>query len=139
MLIADIPLLFQGGHMYCMDCIKRASDVAIGEGKTQLQCLGQCDHNFNLATLEKALKPHAYAKWTKNIQVGELEKAKIEGLEQCPFCPFAAIMYSTPEENKVIKLIFDVLVWPKLCLFCFRSSPVRTRTAARKAAACATS
>ena len=87
--------------MYCLECIQRASDVAIGEGKTQLGCLGQCDHDFNLATLEKALKPHAFAKWTKNIQVGELEKAKIEGLEQCPFCPFAAIMYSTPQENKV--------------------------------------
>ena len=96
--------------MYCLECIQRASDVAIGEGKTQLGCLGQCDQDFSLATLEKALKPHAYAKWTKNIQLGELEKAKIEGLEQCPFCPFAAIMYSTPEENKVIKLTFDVCI-----------------------------
>ena len=126
--------------MYCLDCIQRASDVAIGEGKTQLRCLGQCDHDFNLATLEKALKPHAFAKWTKNIQVGELEKAKIEGLEQCPFCPFAAIMYSTPEENKVIKLNINVFsALAKLCLCCFRFSPARTQIVARRAAACATS
>ena len=97
----------QGGHMFCLECIQRASDVAIGEGKTQLQCLGQCDQDFSLATLEKALKPHVFAKWTKNIQVGEIEKARIDGLEQCPFCSFAVIMYSTPEENKVLDILID--------------------------------
>ena len=87
--------------MYCLECIQRGSEVAIGEGKTQLRCLGQCDQDFALSTLQLALKPHIFAKWTKKIQVDELEKAGIDGLEQCPFCPFATIMESTPEENKV--------------------------------------
>merc|ERR1712242_692970 len=35
-----------GGHLFCRDCVQRASEVAIGEGKHQLTCLGQCDEVF---------------------------------------------------------------------------------------------
>ena len=89
--------------MYCKECVQRGSEVAIGEGKTKLQCLGQCDKDFDLSILQKALKPNVFSKWLKRIQADELVKAGIEGLEQCPFCPFATIMDSTPEENKVGK------------------------------------
>merc|ERR1719381_179205 len=56
-----------GGHMYCKECVQRGSEVAIGEGKTQMKCLGQCDQDFELATLQKALKPNVFSKWLKKI------------------------------------------------------------------------
>ena len=81
--------------------VQRASEVAIGEGKHQLNCLGQCDEVFSLSILQKALKAATFSKWLSRIQLAELEKADIDGLEQCPFCNFANIMDTTPEENKV--------------------------------------
>jgi len=91
----------KGGHLFCKECIQRASVVAIGEGQTQLKCLGLCEEDFKLSTLQRALRPIIYAKWLKKIQLDQLEKAGVEGLEQCPFCPFATIMNSTPDENKI--------------------------------------
>ena len=75
--------------------------VAIGEGRTALECLGQCDEAFSLSVLQKALKVNTFSKWLSRIQIKEIEKADIEGLEQCPFCPFATIMDTLPEQNKL--------------------------------------
>ena len=83
-------------------------------GKTRLQCLGgnegNCDESFELSVLQNALKPNLFSKWLKKIQADELEKADIEGLESCPFCPFATIMDSTPEENKVHTCLWNLFL-----------------------------
>ena len=91
------------GHKFCQTCVQRASEVAIGEGKMGLDCLGQCEDSFELATLQRALNPHMFSKWLKKIQLAEVEKADIDGLERCPFCEFATIMDTTPEEDKVFR------------------------------------
>ena len=109
---------------------------------------GQCDSPFDLAALQKALKPTMFEKWLKAIQASEMEKvwfwqltesflfvlscseiclcklsvlkklrgegcvsdqtsgmppkkAGLEGLENCPFCPYSTIMDTSPEEDKV--------------------------------------
>ncbi len=87
----------KGGHMFCKECVQRASEVraivqrhfqiriyiryfhtfaqvAIGEGKTGLVCLGQCDSNFELSTLQRALKANVFSKWLRKIQLAEVEK-----------------------------------------------------------------
>jgi len=89
------------GHLFCRDCLRRASEVAIGDAKVELKCLGQCDSPFDLAALQKALKPTMFEKWLKAIQASEMEKAGLEGLENCPFCPYSTIMDTSPEEDKV--------------------------------------
>ena len=66
-----------------------------------MKCLGQCEVTFPLSTLQKALKPILFSKWLSRIQIAELEKADIDGLEHCPFCPFATIMDTDPEQNKL--------------------------------------
>ena len=99
--LADDMLPCGGGHLFCKECVQRASEVAIGDGKLHLTCLGHCEEVFALATLQKALKANTFSKWLKRIQLAEIEKADIEGLEQCPFCPFATIMDTKPEENKL--------------------------------------
>ena len=57
------------GHKFCVTCVQRASEVAIGEGKTGLSCLGQCEDSFELAILQRALNAHMFSKWLKKIQV----------------------------------------------------------------------
>ena len=66
-----------------------------------MECLGQCDEAFSLSVLQKALKVNTFSKWLSRIQIKEIEKADIDGLEQCPFCPFATIMDTLPEQNKL--------------------------------------
>ena len=95
----------RNGHRFCSECIKRAAEVAVGEGKTSLCCLGQCEDSFELSTLQLALDSHMFSKWLKKIQLAEVEKADIEGLERCPFCEFATIMDTTPEENKIFRCL----------------------------------
>ena len=95
----------RNGHRFCSTCIRRAAEVAVGEGKTALGCFGQCEDGFELATLQLALDAHMFSKWLKKIQLAEVEKADIEGLERCPFCEFATIMDTTPEENKVLRCL----------------------------------
>jgi len=62
------------GHVYCKECIQRASEVAIGDGKTELKCLIHCESTFDLSTLQKALGAHTFSKWMKKIQLAEVEK-----------------------------------------------------------------
>ena len=66
-----------------------------------MECLGQCDEAFSLSVLQKALKVNTFSKWLSRIQIKEIEKADIEGLEHCPFCPFATILDTPPEQNKL--------------------------------------
>ena len=37
----------KAGHLYCRDCIKRGTSVAIGDGKTVIQCLGHCQEEIS--------------------------------------------------------------------------------------------
>ena len=106
-----------------------------------MACLGECDDVFPLSVLQKALKANTFSKWLSRIQIAEIEKAAIDGLEQCPFCPFATIMDTTPEENKLfacqnpdcgkgtifsaeILLLFYPAVFPTLL---FRILPIMQR------------
>ena len=86
------------GHLFCTDCVKRGSNVAIGDGKSCLSCLaGECNENISIATLEKTLDKEVFSKWVLKIQAAEVEQAGIEGIEQCPFCPFVQIINNTPD------------------------------------------
>ena len=36
----------KGGHLYCRECISRGAAVAIGDGKTVIECLGHCQEEI---------------------------------------------------------------------------------------------
>jgi hypothetical protein len=62
------------GHLYCVVCVQRASAVAIGDGKTHLKCLTECEAAFDLTTLQKALGKISFAKWCSKIQLADIEQ-----------------------------------------------------------------
>jgi len=87
------------GHLFCKECIKRGSESAYGEGKTELLCFqGNCEEKFELKILENVIESAKFSKWSLKIQSAEVEKAGVSGLESCPFCHYAVIMENTPEQ-----------------------------------------
>jgi len=92
------------GHLFCKECIKRGSESAYGEGKTELLCFQEnCKEKFDLKTLESVLESDKFSKWSLKIQSAEVEKAGVSGLESCPFCHYAVIMESAPEQNPTFR------------------------------------
>ena len=68
-VLPDEMVPCSNGHKFCVSCVQRASEVAIGDGKTALSCLGQCEDSFELATLQQVLNANMFSKWLKKIQV----------------------------------------------------------------------
>ena len=86
------------GHLFCKECVQRGSNVAIGDGKPHLSCLtGNCTEMIDIASLEKCLDRDVFSKWISKMQADEVERAGIEGVEQCPFCPFVQVMNQSVE------------------------------------------
>jgi hypothetical protein len=53
---------------------RRASIVAIGEGKTSLNCLQGCDKKIPLSSIQKALEQKTFSKWVQRIQLEEVKQ-----------------------------------------------------------------
>jgi len=82
----------KGGHMYCKECISRGTSVAIGDGKTIIECLGHCSEEIGWQELQKALAPNVLSKLLQRRQAEEVGAAGLESLVTCPFCPYQTIM-----------------------------------------------
>lgn len=88
-----------GDHMFCRTCVRRGSEVQIGDNQIQISCFQQdCDRNFEMEALEKVLKPRVYQKLLARKQADDISKAGIKNLVTCPSCHYAVEM---PESEKV--------------------------------------
>jgi len=89
------------GHMYCKECVSRGASVAIGDGKTVIECLGQCSAEISWQELQRALAPNVLSKLLQKQQAQEVTSAVgMDGLVTCPFCPYLTIMEN--ENDKVL-------------------------------------
>ena len=59
----------KGGHYYCKECVARGASVAIGDGKTIIECLGHCSEEIGWQELQKALAPNILSKLLQRRQV----------------------------------------------------------------------
>jgi hypothetical protein len=90
----------RAGHLFCRECVFRAAVVVIGDNKTVVQCLGQCQQEIDWLQLSKALDPVLLSKLLQSRQAEEVSEAGLEGLVSCPFCPYQTIMEG--EEDRVL-------------------------------------
>jgi len=90
----------EGGHLYCKECIQRSTDVAMGDGKSTILCLGHCEEEISTRELQRALTPNILSKLLTKRQAEEVGAAEIENLVTCPFCPYSTIMEN--DEDKVV-------------------------------------
>ncbi|XP_060079561.1 uncharacterized protein LOC132558953 [Ylistrum balloti] len=94
----------QDGHLFCKDCIKRSSEVAIGDGQCVFPCFtDNCDFQFPLPVLQAVMSPNMFSILLRRMQEEEVKQAAIPDLVSCPFCSFATII-SNPND-KVFKCL----------------------------------
>ncbi|KAG5876148.1 hypothetical protein JTB14_021080 [Gonioctena quinquepunctata] len=80
---------------FCRDCIQKSCEIALGEGKTEYNCLNDCPEQFTLQTLQNVLPPKMFSKLAQKKTLAEVKAAGIAELEMCPFCDFASIPNET--------------------------------------------
>ena len=91
----------KGGHLYCKECISRGASVAIGDGKTVIECLGHCTEEIGWQELQKVLTPNVLSKLLQRRQAEEVGAAELENLVTCPFCPYITIM-DNPDDRVLV-------------------------------------
>ena len=62
----------KSGHCYCKECVARGASVAIGDGKTIIECLGHCREEIGWKELQKALAPNILSKLLQRRQAEEV-------------------------------------------------------------------
>ena len=78
-------VLCPAGHTFCYQCIRTATSVAMGEGKTAVRCMAECREEVNWQQLGKALKPQVLFKLEQKRQAEEVNAAGLERIVACPF------------------------------------------------------
>ena len=87
-------------HLYCKECVSTAAKVAMGNNKSMVECLGQCQEPIDWQQLSRTLDPSLLSKLIKKWQAEEVSEAGLEGLVSCPFCPYQTVMEG--EADKVV-------------------------------------
>ncbi|XP_069117648.1 LOW QUALITY PROTEIN: uncharacterized protein [Argopecten irradians] len=94
----------QDGHLFCKECVRRSSEVVIGDGKCSFPCLtDNCKYQFPLPVLQEVMSSHMFSILLRRMQEEEVKQADIPDLVSCPFCSFATII-SNPDD-KVFKCL----------------------------------
>jgi hypothetical protein len=88
-------------HLFCYSCVKKGAESQVGLMKYEMKCfdVSGCQAHFHRKLLRQVVGDKLMDKLDYYQQRDEIEKAGIEGLEDCPFCDFRAIC-SPVEEDK---------------------------------------
>ncbi|KAK2810869.1 hypothetical protein FQN49_008501, partial [Arthroderma sp. PD_2] len=89
------------GHLFCKTCMKSNAESQIGMMKYKIHCMDMsgCTSNFTKDALVESIGDALVNKIADLEQRDEIEKAGIEGLEECPFCDYKEI-YPPVEEDR---------------------------------------
>merc|ERR1711892_55259 len=81
--------------MFCRECVRRGAEVAIGEGKTVIDCFAGCGSVIGDEILRTVLPIQVFELLQQHRQMEEVDAAGLEDLEHCPACSFAIILTET--------------------------------------------
>ncbi|TPX26748.1 hypothetical protein DIZ76_012210 [Coccidioides immitis] len=128
-----IPCAGDQTHFFCQSCIKANAETQIGYMRYEIHCMDTsgCNALFSQVELADILGTALMRKIDDLRQRDEIEKAEIDGLEECPFCDFKAI-YPPVEENREFRCLKSEC-WKVSCRSCKGGSHVpKTCDEARK-------
>ncbi|KAL3478611.1 hypothetical protein BJX99DRAFT_102003 [Aspergillus californicus] len=89
-------------HFFCFTCIRRSAETQIGLMKYELKCfdVSGCQADFARPDLLEVLGSSLMEKLDALQQDDEIRKAGLDGLEDCPFCEYKAILPSVEEDRE---------------------------------------
>ncbi|GAD91735.1 RING finger protein, putative [Paecilomyces variotii No. 5] len=89
-------------HFFCYGCVKNGAESQIGQMKYEMKCfdISGCKARFSRSKLTEAVGSAIIAKLEALEQQAEIARANIEGLEECPFCNFKAILPPVAEDRE---------------------------------------
>ncbi|KAL4923972.1 E3 ubiquitin-protein ligase RNF216 [Aspergillus undulatus] len=89
-------------HFFCFTCIRRSADTQIGIMKYTLHCfdVSGCKASFGRPQLREILGSAVMDKLDSLQQEDEIRLAGLEGLEDCPFCSFKAVLPPVEEDRE---------------------------------------
>ncbi|KAL4946360.1 hypothetical protein BDV06DRAFT_136788 [Aspergillus oleicola] len=89
-------------HFFCFTCIRRSADTQIGIMKYTLQCfdVSGCQAPFDRPQLREVLGSAIMDKLDSLQQEDEIRLAGLEGLEDCPFCSYKAVLPPVEEDKE---------------------------------------
>ena len=83
-----------GAHLFCKECMVAYASNLLGEHNFKIVCMDQsgCKLLFTESELERFLTPKLLSLYWRVRQAKEIEMAELDGLEECPYCEFKAVM-----------------------------------------------
>ncbi|KAL3456090.1 hypothetical protein BJX64DRAFT_294397 [Aspergillus heterothallicus] len=89
-------------HFFCYACIRKSAETQIGLMKYNLQCfdVSGCQASFARSELREVLGSSMMAKLDSLQQNDEIRRAGLEGLEDCSFCSFKAVLPPVEEDKE---------------------------------------
>ena len=92
-------------HLFCKSCVTSYASAKLGEQNSDLHCMdiSGCRMAFPDSELRRVLPERLFGLYEQIRQRRDIELAEIEGLEECPFCDFKAVIDVDFEEDKVLR------------------------------------
>lgn len=89
------------GHSFCSLCVCRYASNQISLRKVVVVCMhiSGCKANFLQSDLRLVLPAKLFDLYERLAQREVLKAAKLQGLEECPFCDWACIVETSKEED----------------------------------------
>ncbi|KAL5476607.1 hypothetical protein ACEPAI_3287 [Sanghuangporus weigelae] len=87
-------------HLFCKDCITSYAENQLGQHNPNIVCMDQsgCKLAFTDAELKRFLPAKLLELYERIKQAKEIEAAELDGLEECPFCEYKAVI-DNPDEK----------------------------------------
>ncbi|KAG0053302.1 hypothetical protein BGZ83_001341 [Gryganskiella cystojenkinii] len=88
------------GHLFCYSCSRQAAEVELGYQRTVLKCMTSgCTATFTDSEIVKFLAKPVFQGLLRARQQSELKMAGLEGLVECPFCSYAAVIENEDDKE----------------------------------------
>ncbi|OAX33875.1 hypothetical protein K503DRAFT_775132, partial [Rhizopogon vinicolor AM-OR11-026] len=87
-------------HLFCKSCMSEYASNLLGEHNHNIVCMDQsgCALPFPQSQLERFLTPTLLDLYHRVKQLKEVESARLENLEECPFCDYKCIIEDKEEK-----------------------------------------
>ncbi|EPS40224.1 hypothetical protein H072_5994 [Dactylellina haptotyla CBS 200.50] len=90
------------GHIFCLECGRRNAETEIGRQRYKLLCMdgSGCRQEFSAKEIQRFCDTKMQDALERLEQRDVLQQAGIDGLSECPFCDFAAIVPPVEEDRE---------------------------------------